>query len=86
MDLRVFKTVQFRRPRSLEASVDFNNLFNVNTSWDVRTLSGTINLRQDGRPDWRDQYRAAVPVAGVGLRPAEHPLQRRVSLLGSATA
>ena len=31
-------------------SVDFNNLFNVNTAWDVRTLSGTINLRQNGDP------------------------------------
>ena len=50
MDLRLFKQINFGGQRSLEASVDFNNLFNVNTSWDVRTLSGTINLRQDGSP------------------------------------
>ena len=50
MDLRLFKQFNFGGQRSLEASVDFNNLFNVNTSWDVRTLSGTINLRQDGSP------------------------------------
>jgi hypothetical protein len=36
--------------RELEASVDFNNVTNANTVWDARTLSGTINLRQDGNP------------------------------------
>jgi hypothetical protein len=49
VDLRVFKTARFGL-RELEGSVDFNNLFNVNTVWDVRTLSGTINLRQNGDP------------------------------------
>jgi len=49
MDLRVSKAARFG-VRELEASVDFNNLFNVNTMWDVRTLSGTINLRQNGDP------------------------------------
>ncbi len=49
MDLRVFKVVNFGS-RSLEASVDFNNISNENTVWDVRTLSGTINLRQNGDP------------------------------------
>ena len=49
MDLRVFKTVNMGA-RSLEASVDVNNMFNTNTVWDVRTLSGTINLRQNGDP------------------------------------
>jgi hypothetical protein len=48
-DIRVFKVVNFGR-RSLEASVDFNNVANANTVWDVRTLSGTINLRQNGDP------------------------------------
>jgi carboxypeptidase family protein/TonB-dependent receptor-like protein len=50
MDLRVFKVMNFG-PRSLEASVDFSNLWNANTVWDVRTLSGTINLRQNGDPN-----------------------------------
>ncbi len=49
-DLRVFKTQRFGGSRELEASVDFNNLTNVNTFWDARTLSGTINLRQNGDP------------------------------------
>jgi hypothetical protein len=50
LDLRLFKTVRFGGARELDASVDFNNLTNTNTVWDVRTLSGTINLRQDGSP------------------------------------
>ena len=30
--------------------MDFNNITNANTFWDARTLSGTINLRQNGDP------------------------------------
>lgn len=48
-DFRVFKTANFGA-RSLEVSVDFNNVTNANTVWDARTLSGTINLRQNGDP------------------------------------
>jgi hypothetical protein len=50
-DVRVFKTFQFGGARSLEASVDFHNVTNTNTYWDARTLSGTINLRQNGDPN-----------------------------------
>lgn len=49
-DFRVFKTARFGS-RSLEASVDFNNITNTNTYWDARTLSGTISLRQNGDPN-----------------------------------
>ena len=49
MDLRVFKTARFGA-KSLEASVDFNNLTNTNTIWDARTLSGTLGFRQNGDP------------------------------------
>jgi hypothetical protein len=48
-DLRVFKTARFGS-RTLDISVDFNNLTNNNTAWDARTLGGTINLRQNGDP------------------------------------
>lgn len=48
-DLRFFKTTYFGS-RSLDVSVDIHNVSNNNTVWDVRTLSGTINLRQDGSP------------------------------------
>jgi hypothetical protein len=50
VDLRLFKAVRFGA-RELEGSIDFNNLLNVSTVWDVRTLSGTINLRQNGDPN-----------------------------------
>ncbi|MFN7977316.1 MAG: carboxypeptidase regulatory-like domain-containing protein [Vicinamibacterales bacterium] len=50
-DVRVFKTVKFGGAKELEASVDFNNVTNNNTFWDARTLSGTINLRQNGDPN-----------------------------------
>ncbi|HUQ88631.1 MAG TPA: TonB-dependent receptor [Vicinamibacterales bacterium] len=49
-DFRVFKTARFGA-RSLEMSVDFNNVTNANTYWDARTLSGTINVRQNGDPN-----------------------------------
>ena len=48
-DLRFFKTTNFGA-RSLELSVDLHNVTNTNTFWDARTLSGTINLRQNGDP------------------------------------
>ena len=48
-DLRLFKNVNFGS-RALEMSLDFNNISNANTVWDARTLSGTINLRQNGDP------------------------------------
>ena len=50
LDLRAGKVFHFG-PRSLEGAIDFYNLFNANTVWDVRTLSGTINLRQNGDPN-----------------------------------
>jgi outer membrane receptor for ferric coprogen and ferric-rhodotorulic acid len=48
-DLRLFKTATFGS-RALDVSVDFHNITNSNTYWDARSLSGTINLRQDGNP------------------------------------
>lgn len=50
VDLRVFKTANFGA-RSVEVSVDFNNLTNANTVWDARTLSGTLGFRQNGDPN-----------------------------------
>lgn len=48
-DVRIFKTQRWGS-REIEAAVDFNNVTNVNTFWDARTLGGTINLRQNGDP------------------------------------
>jgi hypothetical protein len=49
LDMRVFKVARFGA-RELEVAADLHNVFNVNTVWDVRTLSGTIGLRQNGDP------------------------------------
>jgi hypothetical protein len=49
-DLRVFKSAHFGS-RTLDVSVDFNNVTNSNTAWDARVLGGTINLRQNGDPN-----------------------------------
>jgi hypothetical protein len=51
MDLRAFKVFRFNATCELETSVDFNNLTNNNVAWDARSLSGTINLRQNGDPN-----------------------------------
>jgi hypothetical protein len=64
VDLRLFKAIRFG-VRELEGSIDFNNLLNVNTIWDVRTLSGTIGLRQDGNAA------GAVNVVPQFLSPAQ---------------
>lgn len=48
-DLRFFKTQAFGR-RSLELAVNISNIGNINTFWDARTLSGTLNFRQNGDP------------------------------------
>jgi hypothetical protein len=50
-DLRVFKNTNLGSNRSLDLSVDISNITNTNTYWDARTLSGTINLRQNGDPN-----------------------------------
>lgn len=49
LDLRISKAIRFGA-RELDASLDFHNLTNANTVWDVRTLSGTINFREGGDP------------------------------------
>lgn len=63
-DLRVFKSFAWGH-RNLETSVDFNNIANVNTVWNVRTLSGTINVRQNGDP------RGTINTVPQFLSPAE---------------
>jgi hypothetical protein len=50
LDMRVVKPFRFNN-RSLEASVDFYNVTNANTAWDVRTGSGTLTFLQGGNPN-----------------------------------
>jgi hypothetical protein len=48
LDLRASKSFKISDHRSIEASIDVYNLTNSNNVWDVRSLSGTIGLRQNG--------------------------------------
>jgi hypothetical protein len=48
LDLRLSKSIKFGGNRSLEGSIDVYNVTNSNVVWDVRPLTGTINLRQAG--------------------------------------
>jgi hypothetical protein len=48
LDLRVSKSIKLGGRRSLEGSIDVYNVTNSNVVWDVRSLTGTIGLRQAG--------------------------------------
>jgi hypothetical protein len=50
LDLRLGKNLRLGS-RSIDAAVDFYNVLNANTVWDVRTLSGTLGFRQSGDPN-----------------------------------
>jgi hypothetical protein len=50
LDLRAAKTFRIATGREIEANIDIFNLTNANTVWEVRTLSGRINVRQNGDP------------------------------------
>lgn len=49
IDLRLAKTWAFGA-RSLEVNMDVFNLTNANTAWELRSLTGRLNVRQDGSP------------------------------------
>jgi carboxypeptidase family protein/TonB-dependent receptor-like protein len=48
LDARIAKVFKLGGGRELEATADGYNLFNANTVWQVRTLTGRINVRQGG--------------------------------------
>ena len=51
LDLRVAKTIKLGAGRSLEVDLDVSNLTNANTTWEMRTLAGRLNVRQAGDPN-----------------------------------
>jgi hypothetical protein len=48
VDFRAAKGFRFGGNREIQASFDIYNLTNANTIWEVRTLTTTVNVRQDG--------------------------------------
>ena len=50
IDLRLSRSFRFGT-RSLDAMIDIYNLTNANTVWDVRDLTGRVNVRDGGVPD-----------------------------------
>lgn len=51
LDLRVAKTIKLGAGRSLEVDLDVSNLTNANTTWEMRSLTGRLNVRQAGDPN-----------------------------------
>jgi hypothetical protein len=51
IDLRVSKNFRFGGNKELAANLDLSNLTNANTVWEVRTLTPSITVRQNGDPN-----------------------------------
>lgn len=50
LDLRIAKTFRMQGGRGLELDLDISNLTNANTTWEMRSLTGRLNVRQGGDP------------------------------------
>jgi hypothetical protein len=50
LDLRMAKTLKLGGGRSLEVDLDVSNLTNANTTWEMRSLTTRMNVRQAGDP------------------------------------
>ena len=50
VDARLSKVFSLGNGRGVEAMIDGYNLFNANTTWDARTLTGRLNVREGGVP------------------------------------
>jgi len=44
-------TLTFGVTGELELDLDISNLTNTNTTWEMRALTGRLNVRQDGDPN-----------------------------------
>ena len=68
IDARVSKIFRLRGAQELELNVDFYNLASANTTWEVRTLSGRLNVRQGGEATGallnQQQYLSATQILG----------------------
>jgi hypothetical protein len=51
VDVRLAKTIRFGDRTSVEVDFDVSNLTNANTTWEMRALTGRLNVRQAGDPN-----------------------------------
>lgn len=51
VDLRLAKVFKLPNERALEIDMDVFNLTNANTSWERRSLTGRLNIREGGDPN-----------------------------------
>jgi len=51
IDLRVAKVFRFGGDRAFEVDMDIFNLTNANTAWELRSLTGRLNVREGGDPN-----------------------------------
>ena len=51
LDLRLAKIFKLGNRREFELDLDISNLTNANTTWEMRALTGRLNVRQDGDPN-----------------------------------
>ncbi|HEX6738153.1 MAG TPA: TonB-dependent receptor [Vicinamibacteria bacterium] len=70
LDARLAKVFKFNGTRELEATLDGYNLLNAATVWDVRTLTGRINVREGGDPTSAliNQQQFLSPLGFIGPR------------------
>ena len=66
IDARIAKVFKVGKGQELEVMLDGYNLSNANTVWDVRTLTGRINVREGGDPTGalinQQQYRSPISI------------------------
>ena len=80
IDVRVGKLFRLANNRTMEGTVDFDNLANAATVWGVRNQDRGHGVH---RPDDRHaRDAAAVPVAGADPRTADGRVPRGVQVLG----
>ena len=51
VDMRLAKTFRLPSERAFEIFMDVFNLTNANTAWELRSLTGRLNVREGGDPN-----------------------------------
>ena len=68
IDLRLAKTFRFAGRPGARVDMDISNLTNANTAWELRSLTGRLNVRQGGDPNGEiiniQQFRSPTQILG----------------------